>query len=143
MTIERRKIFMNIMIIGGGGREHVIAEYVSHNPHVKKIYALPGNGGISKLAECVKISAEDIDGIVNFAKTHSIDFAIVAPDDPLALGAVDRLEAIGIKCFGPNQKAAIIESSKIFAKKLMTKYNIPTAKYKIFTSIDIFSLTGS
>ena len=127
---------MNIMIIGGGGREHVIAEYVSHNPQVKKIYALPGNGGISKLAECVKISAEDIDGIVEFAKTHAIDFAIVAPDDPLALGAVDRLEEAGIKCFGPNQKAAIIESSKIFAKELMTKYNIPTAKYKIFTGID-------
>ena len=127
---------MNVMIIGGGGREHVIAEYVSHNPRITKLYVLPGNGGISKVAECVKISAEDIEGIVEFAKTHAIDFSIVAPDDPLALGAVDRLEAIGIKCFGPNQKAAIIESSKIFAKELMTKYNIPTAKYKIFTSID-------
>ena len=127
---------MNVMIIGGGGREHVIAECVSRNSRISKLYALPGNGGISKIAECVKISAEDIDGIVEFAKTHSIDFAIVAPDDPLALGAVDRLESIGIKCFGPDQKAAIIESSKIFAKELMTKYNIPTAKYKIFTGID-------
>ena len=127
---------MNIMIIGGGGREHVIAKYIARNPKVEKIYALPGNGGISQYAECVKISAEDIDGIINFAKTHAIDFAIVAPDDPLALGAVDRLEAEGIKCFGPIQKAAKIESSKIFAKELMTKYDIPTAKYKVFTNID-------
>ena len=127
---------MNVMIIGGGGREHVIAKYIAGNPKIEKLYALPGNGGISQLAECVKISAEDIDGITNFAKSHSIDFAIVAPDDPLALGAVDKLEAIGVKCFGPEQKAAVIESSKIFAKELMTRYNIPTAKYKIFTDID-------
>ena len=127
---------MNIMIIGGGGREHVIAKLIARNPNVTKIYALPGNGGISQLAECVKISAEDIDGIVSFARTHAIDFAVVAPDDPLALGAVDRLEAEGVKCFGPDKKAAIIESSKIFAKSLMTKYNIPTAKYEVFTEID-------
>lgn len=127
---------MNILIIGGGGREHVIAKYVAKNPRVKKLYALPGNGGISQIAECVNISAEDIDGIVKFAGTHSIDFAIVAPDDPLALGAVDRLESIGVKCFGPSQNAAIIESSKIFAKELMTRYNIPTAKYKVFTNLD-------
>ena len=127
---------MNIMIIGGGGREHVIAKLIARNPKVSKIYALPGNGGISQFAECVKISAEDIDGIVSFARTHAIDFAVVAPDDPLALGAVDRLEAEGVKCFGPDKKAAIIESSKIFAKTLMTKYNIPTAKYEVFTEID-------
>lgn len=127
---------MNIMIIGGGGREHVIAKLIARNPKVSKIYALPGNGGISQLAECVKISAEDIDGIVSFARTNAIDFAVVAPDDPLALGAVDRLEAEGVKCFGPDKKAAIIESSKIFAKSLMTKYNIPTAKYEVFTEID-------
>ena len=127
---------MNILIIGGGGREHVIASLIAKNPKVSKIYALPGNGGISRLAECVKISAEDIDGIVSFARTHEIDFAVVAPDDPLALGAVDRLEAEGVKCFGPDKKAAIIESSKIFAKELMTKYNIPTAKYEVFTEID-------
>ena len=127
---------MNVMIIGGGGREHVIAKYVAKNPKVTKLYALPGNGGISQLAECVNISAEDIDGIVSFGKSHAIDFAIVAPDDPLAMGAVDRLEAEGIKCFGPDSKAAIIESSKIFAKELMTKYNIPTAKYEVFTETD-------
>ena len=106
---------MNVMIIGGGGREHVIAKYIAGNPKVTKLYALPGNGGISQLAECVNISAEDIDGIVNFAKNNAIDFAVVAPDDPLALGAVDKLEAAGVKCFGPEQKAALIESSKIFA----------------------------
>ena len=127
---------MKIMIIGGGGREHVIAKYIARNPQVSKLYALPGNGGISQVAECVKISAEDIDGIVSFARTNAIDFAVVAPDDPLACGAVDRLEAEGVKCFGPSQNAAIIESSKIFAKELMTKYNIPTAKYEVFTEID-------
>ena len=127
---------MNIMIIGGGGREHAITRYIAHNPNITKLYALPGNGGISELAQCVNIGAEDINGILAFAQTHAIDFAIVAPDDPLALGAVDRLEAIGVKCFGPNQKSAIIESSKIFAKELMTKYGIPTASYKTFTQID-------
>lgn len=127
---------MKIMIIGGGGREHVIAKYIARNPQVSKLYALPGNGGISQVAECVKISAEDIDGIVSFARTNAIDFAVVAPDDPLAMGAVDRLEAEGVKCFGPTRNAAIIESSKIFAKELMTKYNIPTAKYEVFTEID-------
>ncbi|MBQ7577766.1 MAG: phosphoribosylamine--glycine ligase [Synergistaceae bacterium] len=127
---------MNVMIIGGGGREHVIAKYVAKNPKVSKLYALPGNGGISQIAECVNISAEDIDGIINFARSNAIDFAIVAPDDPLALGAVDKLESIGVKCFGPSQNAAIIESSKIFAKNLMTRYNIPTAKYKTFTNLD-------
>ena len=127
---------MNILIIGGGGREHAIAKLIARNPRVTKIYALPGNGGISQLAECVKISAEDIDGIISFVHTHTIDFAIVAPDDPLALGAVDKLEAEGVKCFGPDKKAALIESSKIFAKELMTKYHIPTAGYKIFSDID-------
>ena len=127
---------MNILIIGGGGREHAITSLIAKNPKVSKIYALPGNGGISRLAECAKISAEDIDGIISFVHTHTIDFAIVAPDDPLALGAVDRLEAEGVKCFGPTKKAALIESSKIFAKELMTKYHIPTAGYKIFSDID-------
>ncbi|MBQ3458351.1 MAG: phosphoribosylamine--glycine ligase, partial [Synergistaceae bacterium] len=127
---------MNILIIGGGGREHVITKLIAKNPKVTKIYALPGNGGISQLAECVKISAEDINSIVSFAKVHDIDFAVVAPDDPLALGAVDRLEDEGIKCFGPTQKAAMIESSKVFAKELMKKYGIPTARYEVFTEID-------
>lgn len=127
---------MNILIVGGGGREHAITKFIARNPNTTNIYALPGNGGISHFAQCVPISAEDINNIVSFAKINAIDFAIVAPDDPLALGAVDRLEAEGIKCFGPTQKAAIIESSKVFAKFLMTKYNIPTAKYHVFTEID-------
>ena len=127
---------MNVMIIGGGGREHAITRSIAGNPRITKLYALPGNGGISSLAECVNISAEDLDGIVNFAREHAIDFAVVAPDDPLAMGLVDKLEAIGVKCFGPDQKAAAIESSKIFAKELMTKYNIPTASYKTFSEVD-------
>ena len=135
MTTERRHN-MNILIIGGGGREHAIAKSIAKNPKVSKIYALPGNGGISQIAECVKISAEDIDEILSFVRTRSIDFAVVAPDDPLALGAVDKLEAEGVKCFGPSKKAALIESSKIFAKELMTKYHIPTAGYKIFSDVD-------
>lgn len=127
---------MKVMIIGGGGREHALARYISNSPRITKLYVLPGNGGISSLAECVSISAEDISGIVSFAQSNSIDFAIVAPDDPLAMGAVDKLEATGVRCFGPTQKAAEIESSKVFAKELMTRYNIPTAGYKVFTNID-------
>ncbi|MBR5505834.1 MAG: phosphoribosylamine--glycine ligase, partial [Clostridia bacterium] len=123
---------MNIMVIGGGGREHAIVHKLSQSPNADKIYALPGNGGIAAEAECVPISATDIDGIVEFAKSHSIDFAVVAPDDPLVLGAVDALSAIGIKCFGPDAKAAIIEGSKVFSKNLMKKYNIPTALYEVF-----------
>ncbi|MBR2405187.1 MAG: phosphoribosylamine--glycine ligase [Clostridia bacterium] len=123
---------MNIMVIGGGGREHAIVHKLSQSPKADKIYALPGNGGIAAEAQCVPISATDIDGIVEFAKSHDIDFAVVAPDDPLVLGAVDALNAIGIKCFGPDAKAAIIEGSKVFSKNLMKKYNIPTALYEVF-----------
>ena len=127
---------MNVMIIGGGGREHAIARFIAASPSITKLYALPGNGGIASLAQCVNISAEDLDGIVSFAREHAIDFAVVAPDDPLAMGAVDKLEAIGVKCFGPDQKAAIIESSKVFAKELMAKYGSPTASCKVFTDVD-------
>ena len=123
---------MNIMVIGGGGREHAIVHKLFQSPKADKIYALPGNGGIAAEAECVAIGATDIDAIVDFAKSHSIDFAVVAPDDPLVLGAVDALNAIGIKCFGPDAKAAIIEGSKVFSKNLMKKYNIPTAGYEVF-----------
>lgn len=126
---------MNIMVIGGGGREHAIIKAIKKNENVTKIYALPGNGGISADAECVNIGAKDIDGIVKFAGEHKIDYAIVAPDDPLALGAVDALETIGIPCFGPNKDAAIIESSKIFSKNLMKKYGIPTARYEVFSDM--------
>ena len=120
---------MNIMVVGGGGREHAIIKKIKENPKVENIYALPGNGGITMDATCVDIGAKDIDAIVEFAKANSIDFAVVAPDDPLVLGAVDALNAVGIKCFGPKANAAIIEGSKVFSKNLMKKYGLPTADY--------------
>ncbi len=125
---------MTILVVGGGGREHAIIKKLRENAEVTKIYCLPGNGGIASDAECVAISATDIDGIVDFAKTHDIDFAVVAPDDPLVMGCADRLRDLGIKCFGPNANAAIIEGSKAFSKELMKKYSIPTAAYEIFDS---------
>ncbi len=124
---------MNIMVVGGGGREHAIIKKLMENPKAEKIYALPGNGGIAEDAECVNIKATDIDGIVDFAVENKIDFAVVAPDDPLVLGAVDRLNEKGIKCFGPKADAAIIEGSKVFSKNLMKKYGIPTAEYAVFS----------
>ena len=123
---------MKLMVIGGGGREHAIIKSLKKNPQVETIFALPGNGGIAKDATCVGISATDIDGIVAFAKENAIDYAVVAPDDPLVLGCVDRLNEIGIPCFGPKANAAIIEGSKVFSKNLMKKYGIPTAAYETF-----------
>ena len=120
------------MVVGGGGREHAIIKKIKENKNVEKIYALPGNGGIAADAECVDIGAKDIEKITEFAKENGIDYAIVAPDDPLVLGAVDSLQAAGIPCFGPEAKAAIIEGSKIFSKNLMKKYGIPTAEYEVF-----------
>ena len=127
---------MNIRVVGGGGREHAIIKKLKENPRVETIYALPGNGGIAQDAVCVAIGAKDLDGICAFAAGHKIDYAVVAPDDPLVLGLVDRLEAIGIPCFGPRKSAAIIEGSKAFSKALMKKYGIPTAAYEIFTDMD-------
>ena len=127
---------MNILVVGGGGREHAIIKKVKENKDIKKIYALPGNGGIASDAECVAIGAKDIPAIVEFAKNNAIDYAIVAPDDPLVLGCVDALNEIGIPCFGPNKDAAIIEGSKIFSKNLMKKYGIPTAEYEVFSDMD-------
>ena len=127
---------MNIMVVGGGGREHAIIKKIKESPKAEKIYALPGNGGIAADAECVNIGAKDIEAIVEFAKNNAIDFAIVAPDDPLVLGCVDALNEIGIKCFGPKANAAIIEGSKVFSKNLMKKYGIPTAEYEVFTDMD-------
>ena len=127
---------MKVMVVGGGGREHAIIKKIKENKNAEKIFALPGNGGIAKDAECVNIGAKDIEKIAEFAKSENIDFAIVAPDDPLVLGAVDALEAIGIPCFGPRANAAIIEGSKIFSKNLMKKYNIPTAAYEVFEDCD-------
>ena len=127
---------MIVLVVGGGGREHAIIKKLKENDNIEAIYALPGNGGIAADADCVNIGATDIDGIVEFVKGHPVDFAVVAPDDPLAMGCVDRLEALGIKCFGPVKDAAIIEASKVFAKDLMRKYNIPTAQYETFTEMD-------
>ena len=124
---------MKILVVGGGGREHTIVWKISQSPKVEKIYCAPGNGGIAALAECVDISATDIDGIVKFAKEKEIDLAVVAPDDPLVLGMVDALEKEGIRAFGPRKNAAIIEGSKVFSKELMKKYGIPTAGYEVFT----------
>lgn len=124
---------MKIMVIGGGGREHAIIKKLKESSKVDIIYALPGNGGIARDAICTDIGATDIPAITDFAKSNAIDFAVVAPDDPLVLGVVDELEKVGIPCFGPDKKAAIIEGSKVFSKNLMKKYNIPTAEYEIFT----------
>ncbi len=127
---------MKILVVGGGGREHAIIKKIKANKNVSEIFALPGNGGIAKDATCVDIGAKDITGIVDFAVDNKIDYAIVAPDDPLVLGVVDALEEKGIKCFGPKANAAIIEGSKVFSKDLMKKYNIPTAQYEVFNDMD-------
>lgn len=124
---------MKIMVVGGGGREHAIIKKLKESDKVTEIFALPGNGGIARDAICVPIAAKDICGITKFAKENAIDFAVVAPDDPLVLGAVDALNEIGVKTFGPNRAAAIIEGSKAFSKNLMKKYNIPTAEFEIFS----------
>ena len=127
---------MEVLVVGGGGREHAIIKKIKENKEVSKIYALPGNGGIAADAECVAIGAKDIDAIVEFAVEHKVDYAVVAPDDPLVLGAVDALEAKGIPCFGPRANAAIIEGSKVFSKDLMKKYGIPTAEYEVFSDME-------
>ena len=127
---------MNIMLIGGGGREHAILRSLKKNPAVETVWMLPGNGAMESEAICYPIGATDLDGIVAFAKEHKVDYAVVAPDDPLVLGCVDRLNELGIPCFGPKANAAIIEGSKAFSKDLMKKYGIPTAAYEIFTELD-------
>ncbi len=127
---------MKILVVGGGGREHTIIKKLKENKEVKEIFALPGNGGIAKDATCVPIGAKNIDGIVAFAKENVIDYAVVAPDDPLVLGAVDALSDCGIPCFGPHANAAIIEGSKVFSKNLMKKYHIPTAAYEVFEAAE-------
>ena len=126
---------MKLLVVGGGGREHAIIKSLKKNPAVETVYALPGNGGIAADAQCVNIGATDIEKIVAFAVENAIDYAVVAPDDPLVLGCVDALEAKGIPCFGPKANAAIIEGSKVFAKNLMKKYGIPTARYEVFSDL--------
>ncbi len=127
---------MKILVVGGGGREHAIIKKIKENKNVTEIFATPGNGGIAQDATCVNIGAKDIDAIVDFALEKGIDYAVVAPDDPLVLGCVDALSNKGIPCFGPDKKAAIIEGSKVFSKNLMKKYNIPTAQYEVFNDMD-------
>ena len=124
---------MDILVVGGGGREHAVIKALRRSRRSGKIYALPGNGGIAADAECVPVKATDVKGIVAFAREKKVDFAVVTPDDPLVLGCVDELEAAGVPCFGPNKNAAIIEGSKVFSKNLMKKYNIPTAASETFT----------
>ncbi len=127
---------MKIMVVGGGGREHAIIKKLKENKNITEIFALPGNGGMANDAALVDIGAKDIEKQVEFAKANGIDYAVVAPDDPLVLGAVDALTNAGIPCFGPNKAAAIIEGSKVFSKNLMKKYNIPTAQYEVFNDLD-------
>ena len=127
---------MDILVVGGGGREHAVIKALKASRRAGKIYALPGNGGIAADAECVPVKATDIEGIVRFARAKKVDFAVVTPDDPLVLGCVDALEAAGVPCFGPNKDAAIIEGSKVFSKQLMQKYHIPTAASETFSSAE-------
>ena len=126
----------NILVVGGGGREHAIIMKLAESIHVGKIYCTPGNGGISKYAECFNVSATDVEGVVKLAKRLNPDMVVVAPDDPLVLGMVDALQSEGFMTFGPKKDAAIIEGSKVFSKELMKKYNIPTAFYEVFTESD-------
>jgi len=127
---------MKILVVGGGGREHAIIKKLKENKDIEKIFAAPGNGGIAADAECVAIGAKDIDALVAFAVAQKIDYCVVAPDDPLVLGAVDAMNEAGIPCFGPNKAAAILEGSKVFSKNLMKKYGIPTAAYETFSDAD-------
>jgi phosphoribosylamine--glycine ligase len=123
---------MKILIVGGGGREHAIAAAVARSPKADKIYCAPGNAGIAEVAECVPLGVDEFDKIASFAKEKEVDLVIVGPDDPLAAGIVDVLEAAGLRVFGPRKNAAILEGSKAFSKDLMKKYNIPTAAYETF-----------
>ena len=127
---------MKILVIGGGGREHAIVKKLKENQSITELYCLPGNGGIARDAVCVPIGATDLEGIVAFARERQIDYAVVTPDDPLALGAVDLLEEAGVPCFGPRKNAALIEASKVFAKELMKRHGIPTARYECFDRMD-------
>ena len=127
---------MKVLVVGSGGREHAICWALKKSPKVTELYCAPGNGGIGEIAQCVDVKATDIPGMVAWATEHKIDFVMVAPDDPLAMGMVDELEKAGIRAFGPRKNAAIIEGSKAFSKELMKKYGIPTAEYAVFTDKD-------
>jgi phosphoribosylamine--glycine ligase len=130
IPMEQQKI--DILVVGSGGREHAVLKKLRESPHAGKLYCAPGNGGIAQDAQCVPIGAEDVDGVVRFAKEHGVGLVVVTPDNPLMLGMADALEKAGIRAFGPAQKAAEIEGSKVFSKDLMKKYGIPTAGYEVF-----------
>ena len=127
---------MKVLVVGGGGREHAICWKLAQSPKVTELYCAPGNAGIAQVARCVPVGATDVEGMVNWARENAVDFVMVAPDDPLAMGMVDALEAAGIPAFGPRKNAAIVEASKAFSKELMKKYRIPTARYETFTDMD-------
>ncbi len=127
---------MKVLVVGSGGREHAICWKLAQSPKVTELYCAPGNGGIAQAAKCVDVKATDVEGMVRWAKDNAMDFVVVAPDDPLAMGMVDALEAAGIPAFGPRKNAAIVEASKAFSKELMKKYRIPTARYETFTELD-------
>ena len=127
---------MKVLVIGSGGREHALVRKLKESPRLTKLWCAPGNGGIARDAECIDIKVTDIPGVVEFAKSNQVDLVVVAPDDPLAAGMVDALEAQGIRAFGPHKAAAQIEASKVFSKDLMKKYDIPTAGYQMFTELD-------
>lgn len=128
---------MRVLVVGSGGREHAIVWALSKSHRVTELFCAPGNAGIAQLATCVPVKATDVDAMVTWAKENKMDFVMVAPDDPLALGMVDAMEAAGIPAFGPRKNAAVIEASKAFSKELMRKYHIPTAKYATFTDMDV------
>ena len=127
---------MKVLVVGGGGREHAICWKLAQSPKVTELYCAPGNAGIAQVARCVPVGATDVEGMVNWARENAVDFVMVAPDDPLAMGMVDALEAAGIPAFGPRKNAAVVEASKAFSKELMKKYRIPTARYETFTDMD-------
>lgn len=127
---------MKVLVVGSGGREHAIVWALAKSPRVTELYCAPGNAGIAQQATCVPVPATDVDGMVAWAKENKMDLVMVAPDDPLAMGMVDAMEAAGIRAFGPHKNAAVIEASKAFSKELMRKYHIPTAKYATFTDMD-------
>ena len=127
---------MRVLVVGGGGREHAICLKLAQSPKVEQLYCAPGNGGIAQVAQCVPLKATDVAGIVSWSRENAMDFVVVAPDDPLAMGLVDALEAAGIPAFGPRANAAIIEASKAFSKELMKRHHIPTARYETFTDLD-------
>ena len=127
---------MKVLVIGGGGREHALVWKIAQSPKVQKVYCAPGNAGIAELAECVDIPADEVQGLLRFAQREKMDLTVVGPEAPLVAGIVDRFEAHGLPIFGPSQRAAELEGSKVFAKHILRKHGIPTAAYNVFETVD-------